>query len=217
MREMKLQNIKQSEKLLSLRAVDPVTVSRYRLAMRAGAKFPPMLIERDSKVLVCGNHRYEACKAEYGEDCRVKVHEKWLPAERDMLIAAAQDNAEHGRPLDGWTKQRFAIALESLGEDREKIAKLLNIPVGHLEKWGERRVVVIGKNNRRTVQPIKRGVVVPSGEMTQEQYQEHERNDVGMKLNSLLRQVIEHLENGWYDKEDEETDALLTKLRSVLR
>lgn len=211
-----LKELKFSDRLTELRTIDPFTVSRYRIAMRAGAVFPRIVVNRETMEIVSGNHTATAMLGEYGEDHVIEVEAKTYRNDIEIIQDFARHNVGHGRPLDGWTQRKIAIALAEAGQSEQDIAKLLNVPVGHLQRWGDRTVIVIGRDKERKVMPVKGGVCVPTGKMTAKQYERHADADIGMSVAELASQLIERLENGWVDREDEREVALLEKLRGLL-
>jgi hypothetical protein len=211
-----LKELRFSERLTELRSIDPFTVSRYRIAMRSGAVFPRIVVNRETMEIVSGNHTATAMLGEFGEDHAIEVDAKTYRNDVEVIQDFARHNVGHGRPLDGWTQRKIAVALVEAGQSEQDIAKLLNVPVGHLQKWGERTVVVIGRDKERKVMPVKGGVCVPTGRMTQKQYDRHADADIGMSVSDLASQLVERLENGWVDNNDEREVALLGKLRGLL-
>ncbi len=214
--KVKLKDLIISDRLTALRTVDAFTVSRYRIAMRSGAQFPQMVINRDTMEIVSGNHRFTAMIAEYGEDHEVEVDARRFKADAEIIRVFAAENVANGRPMDGWTMRKIAIALTEAGESMDAVAALLNVPVGHLQKWGDRTVVVKGRGKERRIEPVKAGVHVPTGQMTEKQYEHHADADIGMTVRELAEQLSYRLEQGWIDVEDESEVAALARLRTAL-
>ncbi len=216
-KKVKLSELRFSDRLMELRHVDPFTVSRYRIAMRSGAKFPMPVVNAANMEIVSGNHTVTAMLAEFGEAYEVQVEAKAYKSEVEIIQDFTRHNVGHGRPLDGFTQRKIAIALAEAGQSLEDVAKLLNVPVAHLQRWGDRTVVVKGRDNTRVTMPLKGGVTVPSGTMSEKQYRKHADADIGMKLADLCDQVSERVENGWIDKEDAREVEALDRLREALR
>ena len=215
--KIKIGELKFSDKLTALRSIDAFTVSRYRIAMRAGAVFPDPIVNRETMEIVSGNHTVTAILAEFGEDYVVNVDLASYKTEADIIEAFTRNNVGHGRPLDGWTQRKIALALAEAGRDEGAIAALLNVPVAHLQKWGGRTVVVVGKDKVRRTEPIKAGVYVPKGIMTERQYERHAEADIGMTIKDLADQLSTRLENGWVNVDDENEVTALDRLRAALK
>ena len=90
---MKINNIAIDETIYPRTNFDPDTVERYREAMAAGAKFPPIVITRDNRPLD-GRHRFEACIQIGTDDVEVIIENPDDPAAR-----AVELNLHHGKPL----------------------------------------------------------------------------------------------------------------------
>jgi DNA-binding transcriptional regulator YiaG len=205
-----------SERLTKLRTIDAFTVSRYRIAMRAGAKFPAMIVDRATGDVVSGNHTLTAMLGEFGPDHVAEVDMRTFKSEAEKIRVFTHENVKHGRPMDGFTMRKIAIALTEAGESLDEVAKLLNVPVAHLDKWGGRTVVVVGKDKIRRVEPLKAGTFVPTGKMTEAQYERHATVDMGMSVAELANQLADRLERGLRNVDDESEVAALERLKAAI-
>jgi hypothetical protein len=184
----KLKDLKMDNKLLSIRKVNPVFVSRYRQAYREGAIFPLMIVEERTGRIISGNHRYTAMMQEYGPDHEVEVIVRKYKSEKDVLIDFAKENSAHGNPIDGWTKKLLISELSKEGCTEEEISRIFNISVRRIEHLGAEMVgVVFGKNNTQ-YRPSKRGFKPPRS-ITQQQYKEHQNMDRGLPINQKVSEI----------------------------
>ena len=69
----KLSTLVVAEWAVELRSLDMFMVSRYRQAMRIGAQFPALIVDKQTREIISGNHRYTAALEEYGEDHLIDV------------------------------------------------------------------------------------------------------------------------------------------------
>jgi len=212
---VKISELKTDEGLLDIRPVDPITESRYRIAMRCGAQFPKMIINKADMSVICGNHRLAAMRAEFGEDHVADVEIRTFRNRLEILRTFTEDNTKHGKPLTGFALHRCGFAMLNEGMSAEEVSKSLNIPMALFEKWGERTVGIIGKGRTDTV-PVKAGLVVPGGKMTQKQYAEHVRRDLGEDIIKLSDQLTRWLENGWFSPDDESVMESLKALGAAM-
>jgi hypothetical protein len=141
---------------LELRSLDMFMVSRYRIAMRAGAVFPALIVDRQTREIISGYHRYHAALAEYGEDHLIDVEMRSFKDRAAQLVCMADENAKHGMPMDGITRRRMAIAMVEAGLATGEVARIMNVPEGHLAKWGEMTVVVKGVEARHMAKQLTR-------------------------------------------------------------
>jgi len=202
-KKVKVSELIINEKLTELRPINPFIVSRYRQNYRTGAEFPPIVINKDTGLIVSGNHRASALKGEYSENHKVAAIYRTYDNEREMIEDFTKENISHGNPLSGISKKKIACALLDLGASSQEIGNIFNIPIKRIEKIGEDfRLVVGGKKDCKEVrQPIKRGPDIPSEEpMTDEQYQTHVDHDRGITFDEMANQIIRWCKNGWIEK-----------------
>ncbi len=204
-----------------MRFVDPFTVSRYRIAMRAGAVFPPITIDGKTHEVVSGQHRFTAMLAEFGEDYEIEPIVKTYKSDADRIRAFAADNIANGRPMDSFTMDKITQALTDAGDSIETIAALFNVTVPNLkhrmETWSGRRVLVVGKDRKRTLMPVKAGGLGGGKAMSLARYESHIRQDIGVTVAQLAHQLADRIEGGEYDAGDALTVEALTRLRVALK
>jgi hypothetical protein len=212
-KKMKLGALSMDPKLIELRPINLVFVSRYRQAYRTGAVLPPIIVEEGTNRVVSGNHRLHALLAEYGPDHETVVVSKKFSGELDVLKEFARENATHGNPMDGITRKRIVAALLEMGAPVEEVSGLFNVPVRSLQKWGEHFVGVVGENGTKRLVPVKRGLnPAPGTTITERLYEEHKRRDRGVTAVELADQLLRWLKNGWVESQ-EEIVASLGQLR----
>jgi hypothetical protein len=216
--KVKLQDIV-VDPTIQVREVEGHTVSEYTQAMKAGAKFPAMTLEKGTNRLVCGNHRYYAYKRVLEPTDTVAVTYREFSGEADIIRTAAKDNATHGRPLDTWDRKRITARLQEAGDSLDDIAALLSVPVSKVEYWAGMTVTVIGRRGKKTLkrtEPIKRGLEHMAGrEIKEEQYKTHAERDRGVPARQNAQTLIRWIENGWIS-DDAGTIQALRSLYSAL-
>jgi hypothetical protein len=91
-------------------ALDAGTVSEYAEALRAGAKFPPIVVLFDGSDywLADGFHRLEAHRQAELQEIETDVHDG---SRRDAVLHAAGANAEHGLRRTSEDKKRAVLTL----------------------------------------------------------------------------------------------------------
>lgn len=205
---------------IQVREVESHTVSKYAAAKRAGEVFPPLVIEKGSNRLVCGNHRYYADKIVFEPSDEVACEFREFKDEAEIIRVAARDNATHGRPLDTWDCKRITLRLQRYGDSAESVAEILGVPVSKVQTWAGMSVVVIGKRGRKTLkhnEPLKHGLEHLAGrEITEEQWREHAERDRGVPVSNQARALTRWLENGWIDTENQTAMDALTELRNAI-
>ena len=211
--KVKLNELKQSDDILEIRRVNPVIVSRYRQAVRAGDKFPDIMVQKGTNIIVRGNHRYSAYVEEYGEDHTINVSVKDYKSEAEMIADSVYDNARHGEPLDGIGRRRAIAKLTSLGMDAEKIASLMGVSVKRITELAGFTVLVRGNGYK----PVKGGLEHISGQtVSKRQYEEHDNGDRSIPVYAQCEQLIRWIQNGWVDMNDERNTKALERLHNEL-
>ena len=213
-KKIKLGQLKFDEKLLALRPVNIFVVSEYRQAYRSGAHFPPIAIEAKTNRITSGNHRVTAMLKEFGPDYEIEVIVKEYASEKDLLMEFVRENVSHGWRLDGISKKRLAIALSNQGATPEEMAILFNVPVKQLIHWGQETVAVIGGNGQQEIMPAKQGMQLDKT-VTREQYDEHQKRDLGIPPDKLADQLIRWLRNDWIERNEVNLASLQTLYKAL--
>ena len=211
--KIKISELKQSPDILEIRRVNPVIVSRYRQAMRAGEKFPNMVVQKGTNTIVQGNHRFEAYLSEYGEDHTVTVQEKAYKSDTEMIADSVHDNARHGEPLDGIGRKRAIVKLTQLGMKPEELAQLMGVSVKKIVEIGGLTVMVRGNGHK----PVKHGLEHIVGQkVSAKDYDKHALSDRALPAYQNAEQLTRWLQNGWVDMNNERNQKALQELHDEL-
>lgn len=206
---------------IQVREVEDHTVSKYAQAMRAGSIFPPLLLEKGTNRVVCGNNRYHAYRRVLPPEAEITVEFRKFNNEAEIIREAARDNARHGRPLDTWDQKRIAARLRGLGDSPEQIAETLSVPVSKIENWAGMTVLVVGNKGKSKhvaqPQPVKHGLEHLAGQKVDAaRYEEHKRHDPGTPVKNMAAVILRHLRSGFINTDDKRTMENLTMLHEEL-
>lgn len=220
--KVKVSDLRFSDELLELRPINLWVVSKYRQAMREGAKFPRIVID-DKKTIIAGNHRVTAYKQEYGDDYTIDAEVKTFATPREMVEYFARDNATHGLPLEGIEKKRITAKLFDLGADAESIASIFGVAVKRVEEWAGLTVCVVGNVvapgaiKHIEHMPVKKGSEHMAGvEVTKQEYEDHNDSDLGLEDYVLADCLTARIKRGWLDINDDRTVQSIKRLRNEL-
>ncbi len=108
-------------------------------ASLAGCAFPPIIIDRASKRVVDGVHRYTAYKKLYGANHDTAVDERDYADETELWLAAVAANSDHGLNYTAYERTRILVEGERRGITRAQVATLIHLPVELAEKKIETR------------------------------------------------------------------------------
>lgn len=105
------------------------TSYQYAMAMKAGAKFPPVIVSTLGKgqyQLIDGKHRIKAYKQNKTHHINCIVLNKLN--DKEAYFKAVQFNAQHGRPLTPYEKVNIVLKLKGLGYSNKAISTVVCIP-----------------------------------------------------------------------------------------
>lgn len=105
-------------------AIEPETVDKYAVAMRAGDVFPYLLLMSigEKYLILAGNHRHGAYKKTGVKDFGAFVVDRKTPAEIvDLLVLST--NAKNALPVDAEWRSKQAVQLLKVGVARDLVLK----------------------------------------------------------------------------------------------
>lgn len=189
--------------------INPKNVQDLTEAHTSGVELPPIIIDRKSKRIVDGVHRFKMYLKILGEDGEIEVVEKAYPSEAAMFLDAMKYNAPHGLKMDACDQTRCLIIAERLSIPLEAVAGALHMPI---EKLGELRVHRTAKDAGGLTIPIKQTIRHMAGKKFTKRQEEANDRLSGMNQSFYANQLIELIESKMLDVEDEK---LLDRLRHL--
>lgn len=179
--------------------IDTHTVNKYANNMKAGAKFPPIILEKDTKKIICGFNRYNAYKKVYDPDYEIPVILKKYKDNKELFVDAVKDNTCHGMPLTKWDIQNIISKAKEHNLDDRAIAELIGVPQNILEKWSDKTVIVVdeetGKEEKLVIKSkYKKGIDENrNGKITKTEYEMINEHGSGWSIGFHLNQIREIL------------------------
>lgn len=134
--------------------VDDSHINDLVKAIKSGAELPPIIIDRSSKRIVDGFHRFRAFTKLFGPDTDIPAVLKDYASEAELYLDAVRYNAGHGRKLDRHDQTRIVLRLHELQVDDVTIASALHVPEPEVRTLAVRIVYDDGG----TAMPQKRGL-----------------------------------------------------------
>lgn len=195
-------------------AIDSAHVSALARALQTGAKLPVIVVDKKSLRIIDGLHRKRAYQRVMGPQAEIEVDLRAFASEADMVRAAVELNATHGRRLDAQDMTKCALMLERHGLKREQIALTLHTTEPHVERLLVRVVVVAG--TRLPVKPIlwpKEGE--KPREVTSVQY-EIAQGASGWRTQQTVTQLTRELSGDVLNMEDAALVEALWKLHDAI-
>lgn len=133
-------------------------VSRLVDAIEAGIEIPPIIVDRKSKRITDGFHRYEAHKRLKRETIIGELRD--YTSEAAMFEDSVALNSSHGRPFDSYDIRRSVARLQDFGISKERICQIIHVPPIRLEEI-TRGFAHTGKSNEPVA--LKGGLMHFSG------------------------------------------------------
>lgn len=193
-------------------SVDSHHVGEIAEAIRAGSVMPPLVIEKKSKRLVDGFHRFKALMRLNEETWEVDCIEKAYANEAALFLDSMRYNAAHGRALTQHDKVHCLILADKLQISPEQVAEALRITTDRIGQLMTNRIGTSGGRPIALKQTIRhmRGKALTPEQVT--------ANDKLSGMNALfyVNQLLTLIENDLIDQTNEELMQGLDKLRDLL-
>jgi hypothetical protein len=109
-------------------------VEDLKNALLSGTTVPPLIIERSSKRIVDGIHRYNAYDKLYGEEFDARVEERDYRDENELWLAAVELNASHGLSYTTYDRRLILVEAEKRGISKDVVSHVLKMPIEKAEK-----------------------------------------------------------------------------------
>ncbi len=176
-------------------SLDRENVRRLRLALQAGAKLPPIAVQKSTMRLIYGAHRLHAHIEEYGDDAEIEVLVKDVD-DAEAVRLALKENAHHGLPFRPIDLRRATIIAERFKLSDEEIIRCLSIPPGRLMDLRAQRGKTTrhGKDSNGQEIPLKGSMLAFSGQVLTPAQVDATRYAPGMSLAGMASQLAKMLE-----------------------
>lgn len=186
----------------------------YTEEMKAGAKFPPIIVGQldDQLIVVDGYHRYQATK-KLGIEHIQGILKKYKSM-ADLLVDAVAANNHHGIRYTPQDKSHIADLLQKHGLEPQKISELVRIPVEKLDKFTARNIT--GPMGQKTLKgPLMH--LVSQGKITEaEAYEVFQGRFSTMTIDDVIVQLINYLEFGAYPWGDEKYFLYASRITGLI-
>lgn len=193
-------------------SIDSQHATYMAQAYRAGATFPPVVIDAKSKRITDGFHRVKFYGIEEGPDFEIECIERHYASDKDMLIDSMRMNASHGRNLTKYDRSKCKLMAKKFRISMNDLAKTLGMRPGELKALAEGRVAVCDGIKV----PIKRTIEHLAGTSITSDQLEANKKLSGMNQAFYARQIITLIESDMLDMEDAELMGVLKTLHGML-
>ncbi len=190
MKQLKLSELVLDFSLYPRATVDDQHVGYIAEAMEAGAEMPPIIVDKESKRIIDGFHRFKAMVRTVRKDMTqtIAVEERTYEDDGDMFLDAIRLNATHGHNLTRFDRAHIMIMAKKMRLLPEQVATCLNMTVQVVSDLTTSRTAR-GVTPRSRV-PLKRTIKHMAGkQLTQEQVDANKRLG-GMNQLYYVNQII---------------------------
>jgi len=183
-------------------------------ALRAGAKLPAIVVDKQSLRIIDGVHRFKAYQRQLGAGGEIDVQTQSYDSERSMFLDAVCRNASHGKGLQNFDRVRVINLGEQLGIEREQLADALHLT---LDRMGELMTNRMANDAAGAPVQIKRTIAHMAGKPLNPAQVAANKKLSGMQQIFYVNQVAALVENDLIDAEDEALLPALQRLSDLLK
>lgn len=195
--------------------IDDNHVSYMIRAFRAKSKFPPIIIDKKSKRIIDGVHRYNMYKR-IDRGMAVEVIEKQYKDDAEMFWHAMRLNADHGKGLTPFDRTKCIAKSGQLGLTKIQTADALLMTLADVGKLQKERMGRYKVNGIVAYEPLKRTIRHLAGEVLTERQWEANEKLSGMNQQFYAEQLITIIESKSLDKKDNSLMERLKYLKKLL-
>ena len=193
--------------------MDSHEVSYMVDALEAGAKLPPILVEKKSNRVVDGFTRSTAFQKLYGDEATIDAVFRDYASDKELFADVMRYNSAHGKKLDRHDYVRCLLIGQKLGLKFDTIATSLNLTAAALKSLKDMKTA---RSNGFTV-PLKKPIEHMRGRrLTQRQLEANNRLG-GMQQTFYVNQIIELIEAELLDRKNENLMERLKHLGKLIR
>ncbi|MDM7461541.1 MAG: hypothetical protein P3X24_007850 [bacterium] len=187
----------------------------YELAekLRAGAEFPPLLVDVNRMVILDGWHRYHAYTRVMGKDAQIPVQFVYADTEQELYLVALQANARHGRPYSTQDKACAVMRAEELGISRPTVSQILANRVETVENIAIRRIAYEADTGKPVI--LGRSWEAYGGKVVPKQIAAQIKPSEGRNFTQLLK-LVSKLVQYLPDEEISANRLLLQELKTAI-
>ena len=181
-------------------------------ALRAGAVFPAVIIDRASRKIVDGVHRTEAARRVHGELALVEVEEREYESDAALFLAAVELNSRHGLRLTPFDQAKVITMSKDLQIDGGLLSQAMSVLADRVQRIESRKTAFAdGKQV-----PIKGIAAHLRGSQLNPAQAASQRQAAGVSVPFLCRQLVLAMENQLVDTASVGTMVRLRELHDLL-
>ena len=216
MRKIKACNLVLDHEIYPRINIDPYNITSIADAMLSGTEMPPIVVDKKSKRITDGFHRFKAHLRVHGPDASIACIEKAYKSEAQMIEDAIRYNATHGYKLDKADRARCVLLAERYGIHVDRLSSILQTSVEKLTSIRQTRVATTSSGEAIPIKRTISGWAGRHGSRLNKRQVEANTKLSGMNQSFYADQLIELIESEMIDTEDERLMESLAKLQGLL-
>jgi len=212
---IKIDEIDFKEELYPRISVNYITVGNYADKMKAGVKFPPIVVGKinGETILVDGYHRLLAIQRLDEEYIKAEI--KQYGAVVDLFEDAVELNSSHGLPLTSSDNVKILATLEKMKFEPLHIGELIKATSDRMQKYQDRILRRPDGSQIFLKAPIAR--LLAKGHITEEEAMNVDQKWFAVQdVKQIIVQLIALLQGGVYPWGDSTMKALAVEAYQLL-
>jgi len=209
--------------------LDSYLISRITDTIQAGYELPPIVVEKETNVIVDGHHRCTSWEKVYGVNSKIEVVFKVYVSKQERFLDAVKRNATHGRPLTMQDKTRCMCVAKDMNIKTDQVAEALSLTTEKAEGLVMERTaqykakIAIAPISSRKNIPRRRTVTLKNtmkhfaGKTLTKRQMEYNEEAGGLNQLFYITQVIKMIKSDSIDKENESVKKGLIELAGLFK
>lgn len=191
--------------------LDVTNLNQLKDALRAGMRFPPVIVDEKSFRIIDGFHRTRATLDVLGDDAEIEVEVRRYGTEAEMFLEAGALN-NHGLKLGPLDRAHFILKARKMKIPPAAIATALGMDPDKMKEFIAKRSA---KTREGEVIPLPAGARNLAGKVLTESQEHFARTANGCLPEMYARMLLNAL-NADALELDERTVTLLSELNQVI-
>jgi hypothetical protein len=203
------------EELYPRTGINHIAVGNYAEKMRAGQKFPPIIIGKISNelILVDGYHRLLATKRI--KENYIKADVRQYQSIKELFKDAVESNSQHGLQLTASDNVKILITLENMDFQPFEIAEILKATPERVERYQSR--VLTGLNGKKIILKAPIAKLLEKGQITEEEAANVDQSRLTVqRIRDLMIQLLAVLQGDAYPWSDPDMRSFAVEVYQLL-
>lgn len=192
--------------------LDEQCIADYVDALKAGEKFPPVIVDKKSNRVVDGFKRTTAALRFGGDDADIEVEVRSYPDQAALLLESISLNANHGMRFSHYDARRCIVLCRQLKIEPVRMAAALRMTPDRLERFAEG--IHTGRSGEEI--PGKQASMHLVDEFVTKRQADGIRKAGGNNQLFMVNQVINLIESNLLDQSNERLLERLAHLGELL-